>query len=180
MQDRQSKEPWEIYPAIWPTKTAFFTYLRGQLRNLWSHYPAKLKWKNAQLIAPPKDYEGRAKKLGQCFYCKQYFAASHLEVDHLSQAGECNSWYTSQQFLYRLLDCNDNWALACKPCHKCKSYAERMNISFSDAQAVKEAIRIEKEENLDDILAFCIAFGYNDNSTKQRRRENLERILKEA
>lgn len=173
-----TKEPWESYPSIWKNKTSFFTYLRGHLRLLWSRYPAKLKWKSAQLVEPPKGYTGRAKKLGTCHYCKCEFAASHLEVDHVSQAGSCNTWEESHQFLKNLLDCNDNWVLACKPCHKIKSYSEKMGIDFQEAMMLKEVIRIDKEESVEDIIAFNVAFGYNDNSSKKKRKENVEAIFR--
>lgn len=166
-----SKQPWEKHPEIWKTKEAFFTYLRGNLRLIWSRYPAKLKWKASQLVSPPKGYTGRAKKLGECFYCKEMFAASHLEVDHVSQAGKCNSWDTAQEFLYKLLDCNDNWVLACKPCHKCKSLAERKGISFEEALVEKKVIEWCKKPT-QIVLEFLVGKGYTasmlTNSTKRR------------
>lgn len=144
------KEPWEVYD-IWKSKQAYFTWLRGQIRKIWNFYPAKLKWKQSKLVTPPKGYTGRAKKLGECHYCKEMFAASHLEVDHVEMAGKCNSWETSAEFLYKLLDCNDNWVLSCKPCHKIKSLSERNNISFEQAALDKRVIefgKLPKEKQL--------------------------------
>lgn len=174
------KEPWECYPSLWKNQTAFFTYLRGHLRLLWSRYPAKLKWKATQLIDPPKGYTGRAKKLGKCVYCEQMFAASHLEVDHVEQAGTCNSWETAQQFLYKLLDCNDNWVLACKPCHKVKSYAERKGIDFKVALAEKRAIEFCKQDK-QIVIDFLAEYQYNGSSVSSaaKRRKLVEKIFKE-
>ena len=165
------QQPWEKYPEIWKNEVAFFTYLRGHLRLLWSRYPAKISWKNTKLVKPPKGYNGRAKKLGKCHYCGEWFAASHLEVDHVQQAGQCNSWETSSRFLYRLLDCNDNWVLACKPCHQIKSFAEKNNITFEQAALEKRIIEITKLPSA-KLLAFLAEHGYNgvavSNSTKRR------------
>lgn len=173
-------EPWQKYPAIWKNETAFFTYLRGHLRLLWSRYPAKLKWKAAQLVTPPKDYVGRAKKLGKCHYCGNMFAASHLEVDHVDQAGKCNSWETSHEFLRKLLDCNDNWVLACKPCHKVKSMAERTGLSFEEAALEKKVIEFLKNEKK-IVVDFCVANGYNLSSLTNaaKRRDAVTAIFKE-
>lgn len=170
MQTKQ--EPWEKHPSIWRNKVAFFTYLRGHLRLLWSRYPAKIAWKNTQLRAPPKGYTGRAKKLGTCHYCSEHFAASHLEVDHVSPAGQCNSWETSQQFLYNLLDCNDNWVLSCKPCHRIKSYSESQGISFIEAAIQKQAIETAKlpVKKVVDILS---AAGYTSLSNAVQRKAAL-------
>ena len=174
-----SKQPWEMYPEIWKNQTAFFTYLRGHLRLLWSRFPAKLKWKSAQMVKPPKGYTGRAKSLGVCYYCKQSFAASHLEVDHVQQAGSCNNWEESHQFLKNLLDCNGNWVLACKPCHRVKSYQEKnAGMTFDEALLLKEVIRIDKEESVEDIVAFCEDYEYSDNSSKKKRKENVEAIFR--
>lgn len=170
------KEPWEKHPQIWKNKTAFFTYLRGHLRLLWSRYPAKLAWKATQLKPVPKGYTGRAKKLGTCHYCNEVFAASHLEVDHVNQAGQCNSWETSNQFLYNLLDCNDNWVLACKPCHKIKSYSESQGISFIEAAIEKQVI--EKCKLKTDVqLALLSAYGYNNCSNAAKRKAAWREII---
>jgi len=178
----KNKEPWEAYPSIWKNKTAFFTYLRGHLRLLWSRYPAKLQWKAKQLITPPKDYTGRAKKLGKCHYCGEWFAASHLEVDHVEQAGQCNSWETAHKFLENLLDCNSNWVLADKACHKIKSYAEAHDISFEEARAEKMAIAFLKENSVKEQLAYLQEKGYNSvtvSNAGKRRAALKEIFLKE-
>lgn len=165
-----NQEPWEVHTTIWKNKTAFFTYLRGHLRLLWSRYPAKIAWKNAQLRKPPKSYTGRAKKLGTCHYCKECFAASHLEVDHVQQAGQCNSWETAQQFLRNLLDCNDNWVLACKPCHKIKSYQEsHEGMTFEQARTAKLVIEAMKDK-VDIQLAKLAKLKYNDVSNAVKRK----------
>lgn len=164
------KEPWQIHPDIWKNQVAFFTYLRGHLRLLWSQYPAKLKWKTSQLRLPPKGYTGRAKKLGTCYYCSCDFPASHLEVDHVQQAGQCNSWETAHQFLKNLLDCNENWVLACKPCHKVKSYSEAQGISFAEAAIQKKVIaHCKLKTNIQ--LALLSGYGYNDCSNADKRKQ---------
>lgn len=175
----KEKEPWELYPSIWKNKTAFFTYLRGGIRQLWSRYPAKLKWKQEQLVSPPKGYTGRAKKLGKCFYCGEFHAASSLEVDHVEQAGACNSWDTAQEFLRNLLDCNNNWALVCKPCHKIKSYAERLGIAFEEALLQKRVIEFCKQEK-QIVLDFCQSHGYNTSTltNAEKRRKAVEAIFR--
>lgn len=172
------KEPWELYPNIWKNQTAYFTYLRGQIRLTWSRYPAKLEWKKKQMSKPPRGYVGKAKMIGTCHYCEEGFAQSHLEVDHVQQAGQCNSWETAAKFLQNLLDCNDNWVLACKPCHKIKSYAERMDITFEEARVQKEVIELMKKP-VAEVIEFCKARGYNDVSNKAKREAAIKSILKE-
>lgn len=179
----ERKEPWEAYPSIWKTSAAFFAYLRGALRQVWSRYPAKLAWKQKNLTTtPPEGYTGRGKKFGTCHYCGDQFTASSLEVDHVKQAGTCNSWETASTFLYNLLACDGNWVLACKPCHKVKSYAERMGVSFDEATAEKKAIEYSKKHSQASVVDFCTKMGYNSSqlSNAAKRRKALVEIFKKG
>ena len=148
---------------------------------MWSRYPPKLEWKRKQMsTTKPEGYTGKGKSFGKCHYCNQTFVASHLEVDHVEQAGTCNSWETFRQFTENLLDVNDNWVLACKPCHKIKSYAERTGMDFEDALLEKRVIEFAKKSK-EEVLDFCKDFGYNPSSLRNaaQRREALTRIFKE-
>lgn len=173
------KQPWQSYPTIWKTEAAFWAYVRGGVRLIWSRYPAKLEWKKKQMTpVRPESYTGKGKTFGQCHYCKATFVASALEVDHVEQAGSCNSWETFRQFTENLLDTNDNWVLACKPCHKVKSYAERTGKNFEEALIEKRVIEFMKKSK-DEVVAFCEGFGYNSASLRNaaQRRETLTKIF---
>jgi hypothetical protein len=174
------KEPWEAYPTIWKTKAAFFTYLRGHLRQIWSRYPAKLTWKKAQGVKPPADYTGRAKTLCKCFYCGEFFPISSTEVDHVKMAGSCNDWDTAKEFLHNLLDCSGEWRITCKPCHKVITYAERMGVTFEESVAMKKAIEFMKEDK-QVVLDFLASHGYNGPSvsTAAKRKKLVEQLFKE-
>lgn len=176
----QKLEPWEAYPELWKTESAFWTYLRGGIRLIWSRNPAKLKWKQSQLQDPPKGYTGRAKKVGQCVYCQNTFAASALEVDHVVMAGALNSWESVTTFVRNLLDTNNNWVLACKPCHKIKSLAERKGIPFKDAIAEKKAIAYTKCHDVKSQIDFCVSHDYNARllTNAAKRRAALVEIFK--
>jgi len=177
----EHKEPWEAFPDIWKTPAAFWAWVRGGIRGaVWKRYPAKLDWKRDQMVPPPDGYTGRAKSLGKCHYCGEMFSASSLEVDHVEMAGSCNSWETAGKFLQNLLNTNGNWVLACKPCHKVKSYAERSGVPFEDALAEKWAIAFMKRHKKSEVLAHCEKFGHNSGalSNDKRRREALVEIYK--
>jgi hypothetical protein len=115
-----------------------------------------------------------------CYYCKQWWAASSLEVDHVDQAGACGSWEEAAEFMHKLLDCNGNWVLACKPCHKVKSYAERSGLSYEDALVEKKVIEWMKRP-VKEVLAFCQTRGYTSQqlTNADKRRAALRAILKE-
>jgi glutaredoxin len=106
------------------------------------------------------------------------FAASHLEVDHVDMAGKCNNWEEAAQFVKRLLDCNDNWVLSCKPCHKTKSLAERQGISFEEAQLQKKVIEFCKQKTT-VVIDFLAQHQYNGSSVSNaaKRRKLVEQIF---
>lgn len=175
------QEPWEMYPEVWDTKSKFFTYIRGNMRKTWMRYPAKIIWKNTKLVIPPHGYTGRAKKLGQCEYCANWFAASHLEVDHIDQAGSCNSWDDFTQFVKKLLDCNNNWRLSCKPCHKIKSLAERKGVSMEEAALLKDVIATINDNSIKDVTRFIEDYDYNQvykTSNASGRKKSVEAIYR--
>lgn len=145
---------------------------------IWSRFPAKLEWKKQQLFDPPPDYKGRAKKLGKCHYCGFDFPGSALEVDHVAQAGQCSSWETSSTFLRKLLATDDNWVLACKGCHKIKSYAERHDIDFKKAMVEKTVIALLKKPRA-EVVAYCLKHGYKKEQLRniEQRRAAVTEIL---
>jgi hypothetical protein len=173
-----AKEPWELYPSVWKTESSFWNYLRGGFRKIWSRYPPKLIWKESQVTNPPEGFVGRAKKVGECHYCGCLFAKSSLEVDHVEQAGTCNSWESAAEFLHNLLDCNSNWVLACKPCHKIKSYAERMGVPFEQAMVEKRVIEYEKK-GVGAVTELCTKHGYTATqlSNPSKRRQALKEVI---
>lgn len=139
-----SYKPWEAFPEIWKSEKAFWTYLRGAFRSIWSKYPAKLEWKKRQGYAPPAGYTGKAKRLAKCALCGGESPISYFEVDHIDEAGSCNSTETAQEFLWRLLNTENNWQLVHKECHKIKSLAVKRGIPYEMAIIAKKVIAFKK------------------------------------
>lgn len=151
MQKKDNKYPnkvWETAPDVWKTESAYWIYIRGQLRNIWRFFPPKNKFKAARAIP---NFKGsgvtnpRVKNVVQCEYCKDWFPASATEIDHIQQVGRLKSYEDVPDFLYKLLAMPDNMQILCRDkCHKTKSYAERMGISMEDAFIEKECIAFSK------------------------------------
>ncbi len=140
-------EPWEEHPHIWKTKSAFFTWMRGNLRRaLWEKYPPKIEFKNSQCTKPPEDYVGRAKTGTECALTGEWIAKSYLEVDHLKGNVSLTGWDDVLPFIQHLCTHQGNMQLVSKHAHKIKSYAEKQGISFEEAQIEKEVILIMKEK----------------------------------
>lgn len=173
------KEPWEEHPEIWKNKTAFFTFLRGALRRaVWEKYPVKLSFKNSVCKPPPEGYTGRAKSGAYCALTGEWVGKSAGEIDHKIGNVPLREWDDVLPFIQHLCASADDLQFVSKEAHRVKSYAERMGISFKEAQAQKEAIQIIKDKKDKEWLSVR---GIEPGSNQQKRREQIvERIIEEG
>lgn len=159
--------PWEAHPEIWPSSTAFFTYLRGCLRKAWMKNPIKLEYikKNRHQIDNPNPNGKKPKVWGfTCECCNGEYPIAQGQVDHLHQAGSLRSTEDIQGFVERLLYVTEeDIQLVCKHCHDIISYQQRHDLTFNQAKNRKEAIAFSKKPIAEqkDILN-----SYNVNTDK--------------
>lgn len=170
------KQPWEEYPEIWKTQSAFFAWLRGGLRRaVWEKYPPKIKFKNEHCSPPPDSYIGKAKSGSNCALTGEWIPKSYLEVDHIKGHVSLKNWDDVTPFIQHLCAEYDNMQLVGKEAHKIKSYAERKGISFEEALVEKSVIKIIKEKN--DKTFFTLR-NMEIPSNSKKRRELILNILK--
>ena len=170
------KEPWKQSPDVWPTKSSFFTWLRGALRkSIWQFYPPKMQFKNEGCSKPPEDYKGRAKSGAYCELTGEWTGKSLLEVDHKIGNVKFTEWEDVLPFILHLCCDKDEMALVNKEAHKIKSYAERMGISFEDAVIQKEIISICKTKK---DIAWLKERGIVPASNAKKRRQQIEEKMK--
>lgn len=169
-------EPWEKYPHIWKSKSAFFTYLRGAIRkSIWNLYPPKLDFKNKNCHPVPDDVETRAKSGAYCALSGEWEGKSKLEVDHVKGNVKLQDWEDLLPFIEHLcLRCEgDNLQLVTKEAHKIKSYAEKHDLTYEEAAVEKKAIDIQKGDD----KAWIKSKGFTPASNKNKRREQIKEIL---
>lgn len=146
MEKYKDFKPWELYPHIWKTESQFWVWLRGSLRRgVWEKYPVKLEFKNEAVSLPPEGYTGRAKSGAVCALSGVWEGKSKMEVDHIEGHVSLRSWEDILPFIMHMLATKENLQLVTKPAHKIKSYAERMGISYQEADVKKAAIAWLKE-----------------------------------
>lgn len=177
--------PWETPEGkkIWKSKASYFTWLRGNLRKIWSDYPIRKVWKQDKLRSLTekerceKKFHVSTKKVGQCVFCKEWMPGSKLECDHIESSDGCYDFETAEKFLWYCASQNgDNFQLTCKPCHKIKSYADKHKLSFQDAYIEKKTIEVMKgkeKEWLEDQ-------GVIPASNAKLRREQVRQVLRDS
>ena len=177
--------PWETKEGkqVWKSKSEYFNWLRGNLRKIWSDYPVRKVWKKESLRpVTSKERLGKAfhpstKSVGQCVMCKDWMAGSKLECDHKKPSNGCSDWESVPSFVsYCVSEPATEFQLICKPCHRIKTYAERMGITFEEAKAAKKIIALMKDKKkVDKLLAKHNLPSNNDKA----RKESLNKLMKE-
>ena len=169
--------PWLWYPDIWPTKSKFYTWLRGSLRKaVWNTSPIKITFKNQACSTPPEDYTGRAKSGAYCALSGVWEGKSKLDVDHIEGNVSLNNEEDILGFIQHLIPPPDTLQLVTREAHKIKSYAEKQGITFESAYAEKQAIEIIKQKK---DVEFLKSKGIVPASNAKLRREQLVKYFKE-
>lgn len=172
----QPFEPWIWYPDIWPTKSKFFTWLRGSLRNaVWNKSPIKITFKNKACSKPPEGYTGKAKSGAYCALSGDWDGKSALQVDHIIGNVSMNCEDEILEFLKHLIPPPNSLQLVTKEAHKVKSYAEKQGITFEEAWIQKKAIEIIKSKQDKE---FLISRNVVPASNATKRREQIIAVLK--
>lgn len=178
-------EPWETPEGkqVWKSKSEYFQWLRGALRRLWSDYPLRQVWKKSQLRPvteeekASKAFHPSTKNVGQCYYCKKWFAGSKLEVDHKEDSDGCKNYEEAEKFLwYCGGGTGEDWVLADKECHKLVTMMSRYGLTFEEAKATKKAILVEKVKTLSEINGIISDKGILPASNAKGRRQQLVSI----
>ena len=179
------KPMWETHSDIWKTQAAFMSYVRGGIRlGLWNKNPVKLQFiKDNRVRAPlgkktEKNPEGMVWGC-ECYLCNKLFRQTQCQVDHLEGNHSLKSMDDLRNFIEAMVSVtNDDLALVCKPCHDCKSYADRMEITFEEAKAHKKAIEVQKNnEDKEWLTAKKIK---PESNAKKRRKQIVQYLLQES
>ena len=171
-------KPWEEYPHLWKTESAFWTYIRGALRQaLWMRSPIKLSYKSSVCTAPPKDYTGRGKKGTFCALTGVWVATSKAEIDHIEGNVSLTCWEDVLPFIQHLVPEKGTLQYVDKEAHKIKSYSEKQNITFEEATIQKKAIEILKDSK--KCLTWFKERGIIPPSNAKLRREAIIKYLEE-
>ena len=172
---------WELYPNIWATESAYMSWLRGGIRRyLWAKNPVKLEFiKQNRIKIPNPNPKGKVKEVwgGVCALTGELTPQTSLEVDHKKGNHSLRSIDDIQSFVESILLVTfDDLQLVSKDAHKIKSYAEKHNMTFSEANVHKEVIEIckDKQKVVDKLNGYgveCIP------TTAKARREMLTQIM---
>lgn len=178
-QDDSDKELWELYPHIWKTKSAFFNWMRGNLRRaLWERNPVKIEFKNEHCKPPPEGYTGRAKSGEYCALSGEWVGKSAAEIDHIKGNVSLRGYEDVENFVRHLCTTKSNLQYVGSEPHKIKSYAEKNNITYEAAVIKKKVIAVTKGSAKEQD-AYIRENGGKLCKNKTERAAEIERIISE-
>jgi hypothetical protein len=141
--------PWESLPELWKDEKEFCSkYLRGAARAVWSKHPIRTSYMKATRYKAPIGIINKGNLDGMvwawnCEICN--CVTRKPETDHKKQCGSTGSVAEWKSWMENLLIVGyDDLQLLCKNCHDCKSYSDRMGISFEAALVKKKEISDKK------------------------------------
>lgn len=166
-----NKKEWDYFPEVWSTEAKYLSWLRGNIRRIWSTSPQKnifLK-KNRKKIFVYDDAGQQVfvKKTGlpkqvwgySCAICGAECKESGVvpgtrnkplyAVDHIKGGHSLRSLDDIQSFVLAIVNVRlEDLQILCHVCHDIKTLSEKLNVSFQQASFEKIAIKII-ENNLD-------------------------------
>ena len=181
------KKPWEEFPHIWKSESAFIVWIRGGLRKLWSKHPVKLEFMKANRKRIKNPNPTASKRFpevwgAECNICKKDFTQNEIQIDHRGDEGTFTTMSEIEVYARHLyLVGFDDLQSVCKPCHKIINHSQRTGTSFEEAAMLKEVIRIFKEESKEDIIDFILAYDFNQEynvNNEKARKESVTTIMR--
>lgn len=178
--------PWEEFPELWKSESAFMSYIRGGIRGaLWKNNPIKLEFikrERKRIQNPVASRRGRFPEIwgATCYVCQQDFAIKDIEVDHIKGGHSLKTMDDLQTFVEGIVCVGKgSLGLICTTCHKAKSYAEKHSMSQEDAVIEKRAIEICSAPAV-TVRGWLEAIGIVAETTAAKRRLQVVQALKEG
>ena len=129
--------------GFFKTRASVRSWIRGNLRKMWSIYPVKNAYKKSKRQRKPIGRNGREIWASQCELCGEWKKESEVQVDHKIPFGAIeDSTGGYDGALTRLIISSKDMALLCKDCHSTKSYMEKHNCTMEQAIIRKKAARV--------------------------------------
>lgn len=139
----------EMYPHIWKTRSAVFSWIKGGIRRLWNHSPVKLdliKKKRKQIPNPNVNGKKPTVWGATCAICGNDYPLKNCQVDHVVEETASLTKIEDIQSCTEklLLVTEDDLRVLCSDCHSVVTLSQRLGVSFAEAQLEQKVILFRK------------------------------------
>lgn len=174
-----------MYPHIWKTRSAVFSWIKGGIRRLWNHSPVKLDLlKKQRRQIPNPNVNGKKPTVwgATCAICGKDTPLKDCQIDHVvEETASLTKIEDIQSCAEKLLLVTENdLRILCSDCHSVVSLSQRLGITFEQALLEKEVIAFKKlnaeqqKKRLTELGIDCIMFP-----TMAKRVDAYRNFLKE-
>lgn len=174
----ERKHPWEDVPHIWKNDKAFHSWLRSQIRRIWSKHPLKLEYKKSRRYKAPVGRNSQEVWVSNCELCGKQ--SRETEIDHLEGGHGFTDWDSFCKWAKRILYVTyDDVRELCIDCHAIITHSQKTGLSFEKAKLDKERIMLLKQP-VEVKKAFLEKEGYHPiPKTKKGLDELINKLYEE-
>ena len=179
--------PWEAYPEIWKTESAFMSWIRGGIRGgLWNKHPVKLEFiKKNRIQIPNPNPKGKKPTVwgAKCALTGEIVPINQVQVDHKIGGHSLRSMDDLQSFIEAIvLVTDEDLQLVSKDAHKVKTHSELKGITFEEALIEKKVIEFGKLSTIKQKIILTDMYGsdritFLDSLTNAKKRKDAYRDL---
>jgi len=139
-----------LYPHIWKTRSAVFSWIKGGIRRLWNRAPQKIELikKNRKQIPNPNPRGTKPTVWGAtCVICGKDYILKDCQIDHVvEETASLTKIEDIQSCTEKLLLVTENdLRILCSSCHSVVSLSQRLGITFTEAQLEQKVIAFKKK-----------------------------------
>jgi hypothetical protein len=136
---------WDYPNSPFKSETAWWTWLRGSIRRMWSRSPVKIAYKQSRRYKAPIGRGGKEVWCSDCEMCGKQ--SRDCQVDHIDGGYGFKTWEEFSEWAKRILLVSfDDIRELCKDCHDAVSYQQRTGCTLEEAKAEKLAIALCKSK----------------------------------
>ena len=160
---------WKYPGSPFKNETAWWTWLRGSIRRIWSRSPVKIAYKQSRRYKAPVGKNGKEVFVSDCEMCGKQ--SRNCEVDHLEGGKGFHDWETFVEWQKRILLVSfDDIRELCQECHSVISHSQKTGLSLEEARIDKMAIELVKTKK---DKAWILEHGLNPASNAAMRRMQI-------
>lgn len=168
------KQPWHDCPLIWRDEKAYFNWLRGSVRRIWSKHPIRINYKQSLRYKAPVGKYGKDVWVINCEMCGT--PSRETQTDHIHGGYGFKDWLTFTEWSKMILWVTfDDIRELCIPCHEVVTLSQKLKLSLEDAAIEKQVIAIckKKAKEIDTWLA-------ERHTTSQKNPTSRRNAVREA
>lgn len=165
---------WDFPNSPWKDEKAYFNWLRGNVRRIWSRHPTRIAYKQLRRYKAPVGRNNKEVWVSDCEMCGNQ--SRETEIDHIQGGYGFKDWQTFTEWSKMILWVTfDDIRELCTDCHAAVTLSQKLGIPLEEAFIEKKVIEICKSKKDKE---FIKENGLIPESNANKRRDQVRGILR--